>query len=293
MYKVTLRNRRGATPRATGKCPRRRAPSTDQTPTGWGVPGLPPQPVAGSFADVVTTSLPNPSAPANTGRRARRNPRPMVRSPGFSRGWVIALVASLSVLLPAPTQAQSPTTMNGDQRVNATSLLPGDLVSVEIWREEGLSGQFQVDENGDVILPLLGRKRVVGVSPETLREDLTEDYGEYLVNPSVNVTLLRRVTVMGEVRVPGLYPVDATVSVAQLIAMAQGVTGDGDVNRIELVRDGSTIRTDLAGTMAITEAGIRSGDRILVGKRSWISRNLSSLAWITSIATNLVVLATR
>ncbi len=182
---------------------------------------------------------------------------------------------------------------NGPGTPVATSLLPGDVIRIQIWREEGLSGDFQVDEGGEVVLPLLGRKQVVGVSPETLRDQLTEEYDAYLVNPSVNVTLLRRVTVMGEVRVPGLYPVDATVSVAQLIALAQGVTPDGDVNRITLVREGRTIRTDLAGTMAITDAGIRSGDRILVGKRSWMSRNLSSLAWITSIVTNLVLLVTR
>ena len=173
------------------------------------------------------------------------------------------------------------------------SLLPGDLVRIQIWREEGLSGDFQVDEDGVVTLPLIGRKTVLGISPEVLREQLTAEYDQYLVNPSVNVTLLRRVTVMGEVRVPGLYPVDATVSVAQLIALAQGVAPDGDVNRLTLVRGGREIRSDLAGTMALTDAGIRSGDQLFVGKRSWLSRNLSSLAWITSIATNLVVLATR
>ncbi len=194
----------------------------------------------------------------------------------------------------APASAQTPPVVSSAPNASsATSLLPGDVIRIQIWREEGLSGDFQVDESGEVVLPLLGRKPVVGVSPETLREQLTEEYDQYLVNPSVNVTLLRRVTVMGEVRVPGLYPVDATVSVAQLIALAQGVTPDGDVNRITLVREGRTIRTDLAGTMAITDAGIRSGDRLLVGKRSWMSRNLSSLAWITSIVTNLVLLVSR
>ena len=210
----------------------------------------------------------------------------MLRSLGLALLITVVLVPSA----PAQTTAG---TENGGQPAAATSLLPGDVIRVQIWREDGLSGDFQVDQGGEVVLPLLGRKQVVGVSPDDLREQLALEYDEYLVNPSVNVTLLRRVTVMGEVRVPGLYPVDATVSVAQLIAIAQGVTPDGDVNHITLAREGQTIRTDLAGTMAITEAGIRSGDQILVGKRSWISRNLSSLAWISSIATNIIVIVTR
>ena len=207
-----------------------------------------------------------------------------------SFGLAVALLLATS----ATAQAQTTTgTANGTQVRNTTSLLPGDLIRVEIWREEGLSGDFQVGENGEVVLPLLGRKQVVGVSPDDLREQLTADYDQYLVNPSVNVTLVRRVTVMGEVRVPGLYPVDATVSVAQLIALAQGVTPEGDVDRITLIRDGQAIRGDLAGTMALTEAGIRSGDQIIVGKRGWFARNLSNLAWITTIGTNLVVILTR
>lgn len=205
---------------------------------------------------------------------------------------ILTVLGLASALAPNEGSAQDSATNNAIQTPQA-SLLPGDVVSIEIWREDGLSGQFQVDENGDVVLPLIGRKGVLGISPDSLRDQLTADYDEYLVNPSVNVTLLRRVTVMGEVRVPGLYPVDATVSVAQLIALAQGVTPEGDVNRLTLERGGQTIRADLAGTMALTDAGIQSGDRLMVGKRSWIARNLSSLAWITSIATNLVVLATR
>ena len=206
---------------------------------------------------------------------------------------VLGLAFFYIVVSWVPAAAQQAIPGTSSPAGSATSLLPGDVIRVQIWREDGLSGDFQVDEDGVVVLPLLGRKQVVGVSPDDLREQLTQEYDQYLVNPSVNVTLLRRVTVMGEVRVPGLYPVDATVSVAQLIALAQGVTPDGDVNRITLVRSGQTIRADLAGTMAITEAGIRSGDQLLVGKRSWISRNLSSLAWISSIATNIIVIATR
>lgn len=208
------------------------------------------------------------------------------------RIFALAVLGLASAMGPGEGVAQA-TTPSGDVQAAQASLRPGDVVRIEIWREDGLSGQFQVDENGDVVLPLIGRKTVLGISPDSLRDQLTAEYDEYLVNPSVNVTLLRRVTVMGEVRVPGLYPVDATVSVAQLIALAQGVTPDGDVNRLTLERGGQTIRADLAGTMALTDAGIQSGDRLMVGKRSWIARNLSSLAWITSIATNLVVLATR
>jgi protein involved in polysaccharide export with SLBB domain len=131
---------------------------------------------------------------------------------------------------------------------------------------------------------------VVGISPDRLREQLTEEYANYLVNTAVNVTLLRRVVVLGEVRVPGQYTVDATQSVADLIARAQGLTPDGNADDIRLLRQGGSFRTNLNGTLSIVEAGIRSGDQIVVGKRPWLSRNFSSLVGVASIIANVIVI---
>lgn len=193
-----------------------------------------------------------------------------------------------AALLTGASGASAQTQAGGGPSSPTISLLPGDVINVEIWREEDLSGQFQVGEDGSVVLPLLGRVTVLGISTERLREQLTEDYDEYLVNPSVNVTLLRRITVLGEVRLPGNYLVDATVSVAQLIAQAQGVTPDGDIGKLSLQRDGRVVMGDLSSTQLLTEAGIRSGDQVSVGKRSWLARNLTSVVGLLSIVSNVV-----
>lgn len=199
------------------------------------------------------------------------------------------LLAALPLLLFAPEAAAQQSASVPE----TNSLLPGDVVRVAIWREEDLSGEFQVDEDGTVVLPLLGRKQVVGISPEALRDELTREYADYLVNTAVNVTLLRRVVVLGEVRVPGQYEVDATQSVADLIARAQGLTPDGNAEDIRLYRDGGSFRTDLNGTESLTAAGIRSGDQIVVGQRSWWSRNFGSLVGVASILSNIIVIVTR
>lgn len=201
----------------------------------------------------------------------------------------LTLLAAATTVLLAPSAASAQTT----PPVESNSLLPGDVISVQIWREEDLSGQFTVDQDGRVVLPLLGEKVVTGVSPDSLRGQLTEEYGEYLVNPSVNVVLLRRINVLGEVRNPGVHLVDATESIAGLIARAQGITPDGNANDIQLLRNGVTTRTDLSGSLSIAAAGIRSGDQIQVGKRSWLSRNFPSVVGIASIIANIVVIAGR
>lgn len=187
-----------------------------------------------------------------------------------------------------PLQAQT----TGPTAANETnSLLPGDVIRTQIWREPDLSGEFQVDEDGAVVLPLLNKVQVSGISEDKLREHLQSEYGKYLVNTAVNVTLLRRVNVLGEVRVPGQYLVDATNSVADLIARAQGLTTDGNAEDIVLIRGGQRLQAGLAGTQSLQEAGIRSGDQILVGKRSWASRNFGSIGTAVSILANIIVIA--
>jgi protein involved in polysaccharide export with SLBB domain len=203
---------------------------------------------------------------------------------------LLSAVALAGTLLGAPLAAQ----VSGPAPTpESNSLLPGDVIRVQIWREDDLSGEFQVDDQGIVVLPLIGRREVRGISPDKLRDDLTAEYGKYLVNTAVNVTLLRRVNVLGEVRIPGQYTVDATNSVADVIARAQGVTQEGNGDDIVLIRGGQRLRAGLAGTQSLQEAGIRSGDQIVVGKRGWISRNFSSLVGVSSIIANIIVIVVK
>ena len=201
---------------------------------------------------------------------------------------MLFLTAAACSAAPCPAEAQTSPQAGPAAVGSAASLLPGDVIRILIWREEDLSGEFQVSGDGTVVLPLLGSRPVLGISMDRLRDQLTTEYDEYLVNPSVNVTLLRRITVLGEVRLPGNYLVDATVSVAQLIAQAQGVTPDGDINKLQLLRDGGVVRENLSSTVLLTEAGIRSGDQVTVGKRGWLSRNLTSMVGLLSIVSNVV-----
>lgn len=174
------------------------------------------------------------------------------------------------------------------------TLRPGDAIKVEIWREADLSGDFTVAVDGTVTLPLLGRQRLVGIPLEMLRDTLTAQYRVHLRNPSINVTPVRRVSVLGEVQRPGLYGADPTFSLAAVVAMAGGATSDGNLDRIRIVREGSIYREQVGAGETLTGADIRSGDQIIVEEKSWFSRNstiiISAVATLaTSIATALIV----
>lgn len=185
----------------------------------------------------------------------------------FACVLLVILVCARPVLVGAQPTA-------GDGGV---TLQPGDVISVQIWREPDLSGSFLVDEQGIVVLPLLGEKRVVDVPIRALREMLVEEYRVQLRNPSITITPLRRIHVLGEVAKPGLYEVDPTITLAAAVALAGGATPLGDLNRIRIIRGESMLMERVGATAALTAVDIRSGDQILVERRSWFERNSTFL----------------
>jgi polysaccharide export outer membrane protein len=197
----------------------------------------------------------------------------------------IALIAVASARLVA---AQEPVPTPERPRVD---LRPGDRVRLNIWREPDLSGEYQVDERGEVVFPKLGAMRVTDLSADSLKQLLVHDYTAYLRDPSVEVTLLRRVNVLGAVRSPGLYQVDQTETIADVLAQAGGPTSDGKPDRVELRRDGAKTGTRLTRDSHLFTSGVQSGDQLWVPQRSWLSRNTGLVAAALT-ATAIVFAAT-
>ena len=106
-----------------------------------------------------------------------------------------------------------------------------------------------------------------------MRAVLTDEYRLHLRNPSINIVPLRKLLVLGAVREPGPYEVDPTETVIGAIAQAGGIDGSGNLERVDVVRDGSVALKRVAIESTITSLGLRSGDQIMVGERSWLARN--------------------
>jgi polysaccharide export outer membrane protein len=180
---------------------------------------------------------------------------------------------------PAATSAAKPTGV----------LLPGDVVRLRIWREPDLSGDFQVDERGTVVLPKIGALSIRDMPAASLKALLVEKYSSYLRDPAIDVTVLRRVNVLGAVRNPGLYPVDATMTVADVLALAGGVAPEGNPDRGELIRGGTRLNVKLSRRTKIAETPLQSGDQLYVPQRSWISRNPGVVAGTLTAVAGIVV----
>ena len=171
-------------------------------------------------------------------------------------------------------------------------LRPGDAILLKVYREPGMSDTIQVDESGNATFPLLGTRKVTGISSDSLKRRLLDEYREYVTSPSIEIQVLRRISILGAVKQPGLYPVDPTVGLSDALAMAGGTTNIADRSDIRVIREGQLVlRTNLERSVEVGDLPIRSGDRIWVGEKSWFARNWQ---WLTgTVVSGTVLLITR
>ncbi|HRP09226.1 MAG TPA: polysaccharide biosynthesis/export family protein [Gemmatimonadales bacterium] len=176
---------------------------------------------------------------------------------------------------------------------NADALRPGDMLRVRIFQEPELSGEFQVDEHGVLTLPRLGDIRITTWAPDSIRPRLTRSFAEYLRDPVLEVTILRRVAIYGAVLKPGLYPVDPTMTVQEALALAGGAAPDGKRDRVELLRGDDRIETDLSLATRIDQMMLKSGDQLFVPQRSWLSRNTWLVGSLLGATATIVAVSLR
>ncbi len=185
----------------------------------------------------------------------------------MNRFRTAAIVPILLALCAASAAAQT----------ESVRLQPGDAVRLAVRDEPGLTGEFPVVASGNVLLPEIGFVRAADRPFADVARDVRQAYARYVVNPEVVLIPLVRVAVLGEVRRPGLFPVDPTQTIGDVLASAGGVTPMGNANRITLVRGAERTRLHLSPDEPALAAHLRSGDEIVVGAHGWLQQNLPVL----------------
>jgi polysaccharide export outer membrane protein len=117
---------------------------------------------------------------------------------------------------------------------------PGDILSVNVWREPELSKQVSVRLDGKMSLPLVNEIEAAGLTCAELRNKLTKKYGDYVDVPEVAVTLVeshsKKIYLLGNINQPGEYLLQKNMTVVQAISLAGGLGEWADASDIKLIR---------------------------------------------------------
>ena len=164
--------------------------------------------------------------------------------------------------------------VRGQEEPGPLTLRTGDQLVLQVRNEPGWSGRFTVGPEGSVMLPVIGIVPVVGRPFSEVEHAIQRGYALELAEPDILVTPLYRVSVIGEVRVPGFHFMDETGTLADLFVMSGGLLPTASRKKIRLVRGGQETEVKLDESGAAPRLPLRSGDQLVVGRRSWVSENL-------------------
>ena len=177
---------------------------------------------------------------------------------------------------PAPTDkyktATTKSTAYKAPAVISDRLNIGDILDVNVFKVPDLSAKdLTVESSGTISLPLVGTISVAGLSISQAEQKITKRMTEFMQAPQVSISrtnkaVEKRVTVEGEVKTPGVFPIKGNLSFLQAIALAQGLSDVGDSRTVYFYRDGTrhVVNLDLVRNGTITDPALRGDDRIVV-----------------------------
>lgn len=121
---------------------------------------------------------------------------------------------------------------------------PGDVIHVFVFKEPELTVDVPVRPDGKVSLPLIGELSASGKTALELQKEVSQKLTQYIAEPSVNVIVKEinsaQVSVLGEVKTPGMYKIKDRATVLDAIAMAGGFTEYAKRDKVTVIRTASS-----------------------------------------------------
>ena len=184
------------------------------------------------------------------------------------RTSTLTLIAIASVgfsLFPCAAKATEEPRMPSPQDRSAEYLLgPQDQLAIRISEfEEAPIAPMRIDPAGNIDLPLIGPVHAAGLTVPELRTQLTSKFSKYIRGPVVSVSVVdfhsQPVTVIGEVKQPGVHQVEGPKRLLEIISMAGGLTETAG-SKVTITRETASgpiplpeTRTDLSGRYTVAE----------------------------------------
>jgi polysaccharide export outer membrane protein len=163
-----------------------------------------------------------------------------IRLAGLSFLFILGLSGAITGLpANAVAQAQPPASAS----TAATYVLgPNDRIRLKVYGEPDIAGEYEIDSNGQVSIPLAGHIAAAGLTTKQLERSIASALSKGIVrDPRVNVeiALYRPYYILGEVKKSGEYPYRLGLTVMDAVASAGGFTYRANENKVYLRRSGA------------------------------------------------------
>jgi polysaccharide biosynthesis/export protein len=116
----------------------------------------------------------------------------------------------------------------------------GDVLNIRVFNQDPLSTKERVRSDGRISIPVIGEVVARGKRPAQLAGEIQERLKDIVKVPSVIVTFEQagelKVSVVGEVKNAGVFPIEPGSNVLHALAAAGGLTDYADGDKVFVVR---------------------------------------------------------
>ncbi len=123
--------------------------------------------------------------------------------------------------------------------ISSYRLGTGDVIIIQVYDEADLSLEQRLPDTGLISYPFLGELKVSGLTVLDLEKKITDGLKDgYLVDPKVTVTVkeYRPFYIHGQVKKPGSYPYQPSLTVRKAVSLAGGFGDRASLNKIFVIR---------------------------------------------------------
>jgi polysaccharide export outer membrane protein len=177
-------------------------------------------------------------------------------------------VASADPAPPAPPAPQASPSPQATASRPEYLLDTGDKLKITVYGETELSGEFEVDGQGDISMQLIGEVRAKGMTLRDLQRSIEARFkdGQFLRDPQVSAEVMnyRPFYIRGEVRNAGEYPYISGLTVMNAIARAGDFSYRADRRRVFITSKNSAVARELPLTSDLL---VQPGDTIEIKDR--------------------------
>jgi len=174
----------------------------------------------------------------------------LIRVAGLSFLFILSLSGAITswpanaLAQPANALTQQAQPLSPASAAESYVLGPNDRVRLKVYGEPDIAGEYEVDNNGNVSIPLAGHIRAAGLTTRQLERSIASALSKGIVrDPRVNVeiALYRPYYILGEVKKGGEYPYRLGLTVMDAVASAGGFTYRANENKVYLRRSGAGV----------------------------------------------------
>lgn len=122
------------------------------------------------------------------------------------------------------------------------TLQPGDLVEIQVFKEDDMRRTLRLNGNGSVTFPLVGNVGLSGLTLQEAEQKLAKQLTAYLRNPQVSMLVKeygnKTVYVLGQVKKPSSIeiPPEKPLTVLEAISSVGGFTDIANTSRVRVLR---------------------------------------------------------